>query len=255
MFKNFNSERKVIIDVKKRNLLDLVKSKVYEICKTVSKKKLDIDFNFIHKKISISKLNDFRLKVFEELNKENLHQLLYQICEDEINFLCSRDLAVQKRINIGFHLPNDKSSIINLHSDTLSGQSPFEIVQWIPLCDVESSNSMYFFNSKKSEKINRNLGKYEQRGFSKILKDYLKKEDYLKLNYGQILLFSPTNWHGNSVNKTSRSRVSINLRYKPLFSPKHDFISSEKGMGTFYKLLNMSEASKIGMKYKLPLNE
>ena len=231
--------------------MDNIKDKVFEICEFVSKK-LSHNFNYIHKKIAISKLNDFRIKVFEELNKNNLHSLLYKMCEDEINFLCSRDLAVQKRINISFHLPNDKSSIIDLHSDTLSGQSPFELVQWIPLCDVDGSNSMYFFNSKKSELINKNLKKYERKGFSKILDDYLKKDDYLELKYGQVLLFSPTNWHGNSINKTSKSRVSINLRYKPLFSPKHEFISSEKGLGTFYKLLNLSEVSKIGMKYKLP---
>ena len=144
--------------------------------------------------ISIKDLNKFRVGVFEELNKLNLHKKLYEISKDEINFLCSNDIAVQKRINISFHLPGDKSSIIDLHSDTLSGQSPFEIVQWIPLCDVQKSNSMYFFNNSKSNKINKRLKNYEKKGFSNILNDFLEPSDFLNINYGHILFFSPTNF-------------------------------------------------------------
>ncbi len=195
MFNNFNRDHKALFKIKKIKELNNIKKIVLEICKKVSKKNIEEDFSQIHKKISIKDLNKFRVGVFEELNKLNLHKKLYEISKEEINFLCSNDIAVQKRINISFHLPGDKSSIIDLHSDTLSGQSPFEIVQWIPLCDVQKSNSMYFFNNAKSKKINSKLKNYEKKGFSKILNDFLEPSDFLNINYGQILFFSPTNWH------------------------------------------------------------
>jgi len=252
MSKEFQNEHKELVQVKDINKLNNIKKIILDICNKFSKRRISEDLSKIHEYISIKELNEFRINVFNEINKKNLYQKLYKICEDRINFLCTTDLAVQKRINISFHITGDKTSIIDLHSDTLSGQSPFEIVQWIPLCNVERTNSMYFFNNLKTKKINKTLKNYETKGFEKILNDYLNEKDYLKINYGQVLLFSPTNWHGNSINKTLSSRVSLNLRYKPLFSPKHDFVSNEKGMGTFYKILNLSESSKIGLNYTLP---
>lgn len=252
MINKFYDKKKIIIDIEKKQDLENIKIIFLNICKKIINKNIDEDLSSIHKYIKLKDLNKFRLKVFEEINKKNIHKKLYKLCENEINILCSNDLAVQKRINISFHLPNDKSSIIDLHSDTLSGQSPFEIVQWIPLCNVKGTNSIYLFDNKKSNKINKDLKLYEKKGFNKILKKYLKDNDFIDLNYGQLILFSPTNWHGNTVNLTNQSRVSINLRYKPLFSPKFDFLSKEKGIGAFYKILNLSQASMIGLNYKLP---
>lgn len=253
MIDNFHNNKKIIIDVKKRQDLNKIKYIFLKICKKILNKNIDDDLSLFHKYINLKHLNKFRVNVFEEINKRNIQEKLYRLCESEINTLCSNDLAVQKRINISFHLPNDKSSIIDLHSDTLSGQSPFEIVQWIPLCNVRATNSIYLFDNKKTNRINKNLKNFEKKGFNAILKKYLNKNDFIELKYGQMLLFSPTNWHGNTVNKTNQSRVSINLRYKPLFSPKLEFLSEEKGLGTFYKILNLSEASKIGLNYKLPI--
>ena len=40
---------------------------------------------------------------------------------------------MQQRINLSIQLPNDKSSLLPIHSDTWSGDSPFETVVWIPM--------------------------------------------------------------------------------------------------------------------------
>ena len=45
-------------------------------------------------------------------------------------------------------MPGDVSSILNLHTDALSGQSVFEIVLWLPLTNAFETNSMYIFQKK-----------------------------------------------------------------------------------------------------------
>ena len=55
---------------------------------------------------------------------------------------------MQKRINLSIQLPNDSSSLLPLHSDIWSGDSPFEAVVWIPLVDCFKTKSMYILKSK-----------------------------------------------------------------------------------------------------------
>ena len=42
-------------------------------------------------------------------------------------------------------MPNDKDLLLDLHSDIYAGESPFQVVVWIPLVDVYSTKSMFFF--------------------------------------------------------------------------------------------------------------
>ena len=44
-------------------------------------------------------------------------------------------------------MPNEKKSMLPMHSDIYAGESPFEVVMWIPLMNVEaSSHSMFITN-------------------------------------------------------------------------------------------------------------
>ena len=40
-------------------------------------------------------------------------------------------------------MPNDDSSLLPVHSDTWAGDSPFEIVMWIPLVNCNKTQSMF----------------------------------------------------------------------------------------------------------------
>ena len=42
---------------------------------------------------------------------------------------------MQMRVNLSIQLPRDKSSLLPVHSDVWSGDSPFETVVWLPLVD------------------------------------------------------------------------------------------------------------------------
>ena len=50
---------------------------------------------------------------------------------------------MQRRINLSIQMPADDSSLLATHSDVWSGDSPFEVVVWVPLVDVFRTKSMY----------------------------------------------------------------------------------------------------------------
>ena len=40
------------------------------------------------------------------------------------------DILIQRKLNFSIQMPGDESSLLGMHTDTLSGQSPFELVMW-----------------------------------------------------------------------------------------------------------------------------
>ena len=84
--------------------------------------------------------------------------------------------------------------------------------------------------------------------FRDINKNYSKNLKWLKLKSGQGLIFSPNCLHGNVVNKENKTRVSINIRYKNIFSP-YSNISNEKKVGSFYKVLSPKAITLFNLKH------
>ena len=131
--------------------------------------------------------------------------------------MIGEDISKQKKINLNIQLPNDYNSTLDLHSDTFAGESPYEVITWLPLSTVYKTNSMYIFQLNISKKIVSKIKKYNKVGTDKILKDYKNNLKFLKINFGEILIFSANLMHGNKVNLTKDSRLSLNCRFKNSF--------------------------------------
>ena len=123
-------------------------------------------------------------------------------------------------------MPNDDSSLLPVHSDTWAGDSPFEIVVWLPLVDCKESQSMFILpkNTKLFKKFNKISFKNNNEIFNIIKKDI----KFINIKYGQVLIFSQNLPHGNIVNKKNKTRWSLNARTKSLMSPY-----SKKGLLDF----------------------
>ena len=70
-----------------------------------------------------------------------------------IDLFCGNELAVQKKINLSIQLPDDNSSLLPIHTDVWSGNSPFELVLWIPLVSVKIQNQCLFCHPNKTNFI------------------------------------------------------------------------------------------------------
>lgn len=205
-------------------------------------------FNSIHRTVREKNLNNFRLDIIKKLNiSDSIKEKVYKLSKKYLDILVGNELAVQKRLNLSIQLPNDSSSLLPLHADTWSGVSPFEIVVWLPLVDCYKTKSMYILPADKLKKYqNRLIGKKIKSSshiFNLIKKDLV----WLKVNYGEILIFDQSLPHGNIVNKENETRWSINIRFKGLFTPYGD-----KKLGEFFEPITLKPVSRRGMNYKLP---
>ena len=81
---------------------------------------------------------------------------------------------MQKRINLSIQLPNDSSSLLPVHSDVWSGDSPYEVVVWLPFVDCYKTKSMFILPPKANIKLNKNFDKFYGKSSERIF-NFIKK--------------------------------------------------------------------------------
>ena len=131
---------------------------------------------------------------------------------------------MQKQVNLSIQQPEDNTSTIGMHSDIFAGESPFQLNQWLPLVDCFDSKSMYILPPEKNREVMNDFPKYEDKGMSAVFEAYKKDIKFIKISYGQVMIFNPNLFHGNIINKTKDTRFSFNTRYKSLFSPYYKVV-------------------------------
>ena len=244
----------IIKNISNNNSLTWIKERFIQIIskelKINSKKLSETEniFNYIHKHIKPGDINNFRLKIFNKINKEKNFRLhYYNLAKPYLDVINGNELVMQKKINLSIQLPKDRSSTLPIHADTWSGDSPFETVVWLPLVDCYKTKSMYILEPKKTDKLNNNFKKVAQGSASKLYKNIKNDLTWLDIKFGEILLFNQTRPHGNVVNLEKETRWSMNCRFKSIFSPYGD-----KKLGEFFEPITLKPASTIGMNYSFP---
>ena len=237
-----------IFDIKNIKILKNIKKEIAKEAKKILKLKIKDNnfFNYTQNYVENNLLNLFRLKIYNKLNKDKKFiGNYYKMGSKYIDLFCGNELAIQKKINLSIQLPNDSSSILPIHTDVWSGNSPFELVLWIPLVSVKKTKSMFILSPKQNKYYFNNLNKFKTA--EKIYHHANKKLKWLDIKYGQGLIFSQNLLHGNVVNKETTSRWSFNCRFKSLFSP-YDL----KKYGEYFTSINMRQASIMGINYEEP---
>ncbi len=202
----------------------------------------------IHKYVTIDNLNQFRLQVIQGLNNlPNLRRDYFDMARSYLEALVGSELAMQLRVNLSIQLPGDVSSLLPVHADTWSGDSPYEIVVWVPLVDCYRTKSMYILKPDKTQILKNNFGSKSGKNSEELYQSISKDVEFLEIKYGQVLLFDQGLPHGNRVNEEAQSRWSMNCRFKGVFTPYGD-----KKIGEFFEPITLRAASKVGMSYKFP---
>ena len=140
---------------------------------------------------------------------------------------------MQKNINLSIQCPNDDSSLLPIHSDTWDGNSPFEAVLWVPFVDCYKTKSMFILNAKKYVKFEKAYKKKEIKSANDLYSNLRPHIEFVKIKYGEFMLFNQNLPHGNVVNKSNETRISLNCRFKSLFTPYR-----QKELGTFLPYKN-----------------
>ena len=253
--KKFQKEGYIIFNLDKKDLkLKKIRNFVVsEIKKYFQIKKIKIKrfneeniLNNFHKYIKKSELNKLRLKIYNELNSQKWFiQNYFNLAKKELELLCGNELVMQRKVNFSVQLPGDDSSLLPVHSDVWSGCSPYELVLWIPLVNCKSTKSMFILPNKHNSQIYKNFKKFKNS--NELQKKIDKKIKWLKVNYGQGIIFAHQLIHGNKINRTKETRWSFNCRFKSLMSPYDEKDIAE----TFIPILIRS-ATRLGMNYENP---
>jgi sporadic carbohydrate cluster 2OG-Fe(II) oxygenase len=214
-------------------------------------------FEDLHKHVSKKDLNNLRLSAINKLNKDKkFSKNYYIVCKDVLDTIVGNEIAMQKKINLSIQMPNEQQSRLPMHSDIYAGESPFEVVMWIPLMNIDAcSHSMFITNPKSNKKINEEVTKSKNKSINEIYLKYKKHFKYIKISFGEILIFTPILQHGNQINKTNITRSSLNCRFKSLLSPYDVFSKTHRNIPHFYKPLNIKPLTKIGFNFINSINK
>ena len=228
----------------RRLLVGCIKKKL-SINKSLKDDKL---LNNIHKYLKPNKLNTVRKNLIEIINdNDEFRRLYYQISKEYLDVLLGNELAMQRRVNLSIQLPRDNSSLLPIHSDIWGGNSPFDLVVWVPLVDCYKTKSMYLLPPSKANKINKMFKKSKNNSGENLFKKIKKDLTWVDVKYGEVLIFNQALPHGNVKNLENETRWSLNCRFKSIFSPYND-----KKLGEYFEAITLRKVSQIGMQYELP---
>tara|TARA_B100001250_G_scaffold253726_1_gene218280 strand:- start:165 stop:956 length:792 start_codon:yes stop_codon:yes gene_type:complete len=204
--------------------------------------------NNVHKIIKIDKLNDIRMNIINGINQHpKFREYYYKLAKPLLDTIVGNELAMQRRINLSIQLPNDDSSLLQVHADTWSGDSPFEVVVWLPIVDCYGTKTMYLLPPNKLKIIDKVFTSKKNNNSEKIFQEIKNDVLWLNIKFGEILIFNQSLPHGNRVNNEKETRWSMNCRFKSVFTPYGD-----KKLGEFFEPITIRAASKCGIEYEYP---
>jgi sporadic carbohydrate cluster 2OG-Fe(II) oxygenase len=208
----------------------------------------DAFLNTVHERVTVADLNAMRLAVYYEINAAPwLREAYFGLARQSIEALVGNELAMQRRVNLSVQLPNDDSSLLPVHADVWSGDSPFEIVVWLPLVDCHRTKSMYLLPPGPDRAVSGRLQEFASSSAEDLFRAIEPDVEWIDIKFGQVLLFAQSLMHGNRINLEPDTRWSMNCRFKSLFSPYAD-----KRLGEFFEPITVRAATRLGMDYKLP---
>lgn len=242
----------VIVDAEDEGLLNRLRDHIAGLAAAHLGVETPIDtgafLNGIHEKVSVADLNALRLAVINGLAAESwIRAAYYNLARSALGTIVGNELVMQRRINLSIQMPNDASSLLSVHADVWSGDSPFEVVMWLPLVNCHKTKSMYLMPPGKDRQVQARLNKMSGQSSEDLF--HLIEDDvtFLDVPFGKALLFSQTLMHGNRINIEADTRWSMNCRFKSAFSPYAD-----KKLGEFFQPITLKPASRMAMAYDLP---
>ena len=245
----------VIRDVDRPDVLEALRHRVVEIaCESlgVDLPKDDGEFlNSMHTRLPISKLNAFRVALYNLLSSQSWFRPSYfWLAKSTLETLVGNELAMQNRVNLSIQMPNDESSVLDVHSDTFDAETPFQVVEWLPLVDVYDTKSMFILPPAANQAVFGSLKQLlEQGGPAQVFQEVKDQVVWLRVPYGKVLIFTPNLLHGNIVNRVPETRWSFNGRFKSLFTP---YGGPAKSLGSYYLPITTKVVSRVGMAYRAP---
>ena len=202
----------------------------------------------IHTLADATALNPLRMAVINGVNDLPwARQVYFELARPLLETIVGNELAMQRRLNLSIQMPGDDSSLLAVHADVWDGDSPFEVVVWLPFVDCFNTKTMFLLPPEQGHAVEARMADFDGGSTDDL---YAAIEDdliWLDVPYGNVLLFNQNLMHGNRVNREGGARWTMNCRFKGLFSPY-----AGKRLGEFFEPITVRPASRVGMSHELP---
>ena len=133
---DFQENGYVIVSVDDQMAFDRIRKLIAETAGTflgLDATNIDSFLNSIHERLNVEQLNDLRLDVIRGMNSESwFRPLYYRLVRPALSAIVGNELAMQMRINLSIQLPQDDSSLLPVHADVWSGDSPTRLLFGYP---------------------------------------------------------------------------------------------------------------------------
>lgn len=194
-------------------------------------------------------LNAFRLTLIEGMAADSgLRADIYWTASKHLHWLVGNELAMQRACNLSIQQPGDESAILPLHTDVWSGNSPYEVVLWLPLVDCYRTKSMFLLPRGKSLQVCAEAEIFRDMSAEQLYRRVENDLIWLDVPFGHGVLFWHGLLHGNRVNCENETRWTINVRFKSLLSPY-----GTKEIGESFLPITPRPLTRIGYEYREPV--
>lgn len=188
-------------------------------------------------------LNELKLATMARLNADPEARIAYYgLASGLLSALVGNELAMQKRFNLNVQVPHDEGNLLPIHADTWTGDSPYQVVLWVPFTDCYRTKSLWILPPEHAKDFRVDA---DAETLFRRIEDKVK---YVEVDYGEVLIFNPTLPHGNRVNVEDTTRWTLNCRFKSVWTPY-----GVKGPGEHFEPITLRAASRIGMAYRHPV--
>lgn len=205
--------------------------------------------NTVHEHVSVTELNALRLSVIRAVNGTPwFRAAYYNLARQALSTLVGNELAMQRGVGLSIQMPHDDSSLLPLHADVWDGDSPYEVVMWLPLVDCHDTKTMYLLPPKEDAAAKTIMSDFRDKSVEDFYQFVKADLEWVDINSGQVLIFSQNLIHGNRINVEPETRWSFNCRFKSLLSP----YGPMKPLGESFEPIFIRPATRFGMTYKHP---
>jgi sporadic carbohydrate cluster protein (TIGR04323 family) len=176
----------------------------------------------------------------EATNRPEFKRLVAEFAREEIvpKGRLVPPIAIQRYLNVRIMVPDKPQGVFPFHTGLLYGHGPGSRSLWMPLTDVTSeasrSASLQIIGVERSRELIRQASA-DRLSVAEMTELFGRESFGVRAGPGKVLFFTQENIHGNFVNVTGKTRVSIDFR---LAESRYGDQLARKILGGYFEIMS-----------------
>ncbi|PIE18267.1 MAG: hypothetical protein CSA66_04995 [Proteobacteria bacterium] len=203
------------------------------------------DLTTLHERLDPPGLYALTKALCADTQRPELRAMVDAFVRDEVaaSGALEAPLAVQRVLNVRIMPPARPRSVFPFHTGLMYGHGPASRSVWMPLTDVrapeDASASLHIIGLDRSRALIRQAAA-QRLTVTEMQALFAADSRPLSAGPGQAVLFNQENLHGNFVNLSGKTRVSVDLR---VAEARFGDRLARKPVGGYFRLLDAPQTA------------